>query len=105
MESRARHRRHRSRSRLVRALFNTYPLLAGVGLTVGENMGGISSAEEEQWAWDTYGLGVSDAMADAENHIILPEIISKEPLPFTSSTTRAHFSNAPSALTECRLIT
>ena len=51
----------------VRTLFNTYPLLAGVGLTVGENMGGISSAAEEQWAWDTYGLGVSDAMADAEN--------------------------------------
>jgi len=51
----------------VRALFNTYPLLAGVGLTTGENMGGISNAAEEQWAWDTYGLGVSDAMADAEN--------------------------------------
>ncbi len=51
----------------VRALFNTYPLLAGVGITTGENMGGISNAAEEQWAWDTYGLGVSDAMADAQN--------------------------------------
>jgi len=51
----------------VHALLNTYPLLAGVGLTTGEHMGGINSAQKEQWAWDTYGLGVADAMADAEN--------------------------------------
>jgi hypothetical protein len=51
----------------VRALCNTYPLLAGVGLTTGENMGGINDAQKEQWAWNTYGLGVSDAMADAKN--------------------------------------
>lgn len=51
----------------VRALLNTYPLLAGVGLTTGENMGGHDKAQNEQWAWDTYGLGVSDAMADARN--------------------------------------
>ena len=51
----------------VRAMFNTYPLLAGIGLTTGENMGGINNAQKEQWAWDTYGLGVSDAMADAQN--------------------------------------
>ena len=53
----------------VRALCNTYPLLAGVGLTTGENMGEIDKdgAAKEQWAWDTYGLGVSDAMADAKN--------------------------------------
>jgi hypothetical protein len=51
----------------VRALCNTYPLLAGVGLTTGENMGGINDEQKEQWAWDTYGLGVSDAMADAKN--------------------------------------
>ena len=55
--------------RSVRTLFNTYPLLAGIGLTTGENMGEIDndSAAKEQWAWDTYGLGVSDAMADAQN--------------------------------------
>jgi hypothetical protein len=51
----------------VRALCNTYPLLAGVGLTTGEHMGGINDEQKEQWAWDTYGLGVSDAMADAQN--------------------------------------
>jgi hypothetical protein len=51
----------------VRALCNTYPLLAGVGLTTGENMGGISDEQKERWAWGTYGLGVSDAMADAKN--------------------------------------
>lgn len=53
----------------VRALCNTYPLLGGVGLTTGENMGEIDKdgAAKEQWAWDTYGLGVSDAMADAKN--------------------------------------
>jgi hypothetical protein len=51
----------------VRALLNTYPLLAGVGLTTGEHMGAINDEQKEQWAWDTYGLGVSDAMADAKN--------------------------------------
>jgi len=51
----------------VRALLNTYPLLTGVGLTTGENMKGVNAAQKEQWAWDTYGLGVSDAMADAKN--------------------------------------
>jgi len=51
----------------VRALCNTYPLLAGVGLTTGENMGNITDEQKELWAWDTYGLGISDAMADAQN--------------------------------------
>jgi hypothetical protein len=53
----------------VRALLNTYPLLAGVGLTTGEHMGNLNNAQKEQWAWDTYGLGVSDAMADAQNPV------------------------------------
>lgn len=51
----------------VRSMLNTYPLLAGVGLTTGENMGSHDNAQNEQWAWETYGLGVSDAMADAKN--------------------------------------
>ena len=51
----------------VRALCNTYPLLAGVGLTTGENMGKIDDKKKEEWAWETYGLGISDAMADAKN--------------------------------------
>jgi hypothetical protein len=53
--------------RSVRALFNTYPLLSAIGITSGENMGDESSGAEvkERWLWETYGLGVSDAMADA----------------------------------------
>jgi hypothetical protein len=51
----------------VRALFNTYPLLGAIGITSGENMGSESSgaAVKERWLWETYGLGASDAMADA----------------------------------------
>lgn len=53
--------------RSVRALFNTYPLLAAIGITSGENMGDESSGADakERWLWETYGLGVSDAIADA----------------------------------------
>ncbi len=51
----------------VQAMFNTYPLLAGIGITAGENMANLTSDQEEQWLWDTYGLGVSDAIADAKN--------------------------------------
>jgi hypothetical protein len=51
----------------VRTLFNTYPLLAAIGITSGENMGDMNSGTEvkERWLWETYGLGVQDAMADA----------------------------------------
>ena len=48
-----------------RALFNTYPLLTAIGVTSGENMGDLDDAGKEQWMWETYGLGVKDAMADA----------------------------------------
>ncbi len=53
----------------VRTLFNTYPLLTAIGVTSGENMGDENSgtAVKEQWLWDTYGLGVKDAMDDAQN--------------------------------------
>ena len=53
----------------VRTLFNTYPLLAAIGITSGENMGDQSSgtAVKERWLWETYGLGVTDAMADAQD--------------------------------------
>jgi hypothetical protein len=55
--------------RSVRTLFNTYPLLTAIGITSGENMGDESSgaAVKERWLWETYGLGVQDAMADARN--------------------------------------
>ena len=45
----------------VREIFRTYPLLAGIGLTVGENMGEASFQAKENWALATYGQGVLDA--------------------------------------------
>jgi hypothetical protein len=47
----------------VREVFRTYPLLAGIGLTVGENMGDASASfdAKEDWALATYGQGVLDA--------------------------------------------
>ena len=53
--------------RSVRALFDTYPLLAGIGITSGENMGNLDEGGKEQWMWESYGLGVSDAIANARN--------------------------------------
>ena len=44
----------------VYAMFNTYPHLAGIGLTTGENMGGSNFAEKEDWAFDTYARAVLD---------------------------------------------
>jgi hypothetical protein len=47
----------------VRETIQTYPLLAGFGITAGENMrenmGGLT---KEQWLWKTYGEGIRDAM-------------------------------------------
>ena len=54
----------------VRALFRTYPLLAGIGVTAGENMGDASAYYQggtdsfdakEDWLMATYGQGVLDA--------------------------------------------
>jgi hypothetical protein len=44
----------------IRAMFNTYPDLAGIGLTTGENMPGATFEEKEDWAFATYGQGVLD---------------------------------------------
>ncbi len=41
--------------------FRTYPDLAGVGLTTGENMPNVGFQEKEDWAMATYGQGVMDA--------------------------------------------
>jgi hypothetical protein len=54
----------------VREMFRTYPLLAGIGVTAGENMGEIASANggtdafqaKENWIYATYGEGMLDAM-------------------------------------------
>jgi hypothetical protein len=49
----------------VREMFRSYPLLAGIGLTTGENMGEISGERafqaKEDWVFATYGQGVLDA--------------------------------------------
>lgn len=42
------------------ALFETYPLLAGIGVTAGEHMKGMKTAEKERWLFETYGRGVMD---------------------------------------------
>jgi hypothetical protein len=50
----------------VREMFRTYPLLAGIGVTAGENMGEISGPDafqaKENWIQATYGEGMRDAM-------------------------------------------
>jgi hypothetical protein len=49
--------------RSVRELVLTYPDLAGIGITTGENMRDATAAEKEAWAFRTYGQGVLDALA------------------------------------------
>jgi hypothetical protein len=46
----------------VRCLLETYPLLAGIGVTAGENMQHLDepSYSDEEWLWRTYGEGAMD---------------------------------------------
>ena len=47
----------------VREMVLTYPLLAGIGITAGENMQERSDQfGKEPWLWATYGEGVRDAL-------------------------------------------
>ena len=40
----------------------TYPLLAGIGITAGENMQNRKGEfSKEKWLWKTYGEGIRDA--------------------------------------------
>jgi hypothetical protein len=43
--------------------FTTYPLLAGIGITAGENMLGTDAKGKEQWLYDVYAEGMNDAIA------------------------------------------
>ena len=45
----------------VKQMFVTYPDLAGIGLTTGENMHNADFGEKEDWAFNTYAQGVLDA--------------------------------------------
>jgi len=45
----------------VRELLLTYPLLAGIGITAGENMQNLKGEfSNEKWLWKTYGEGIRD---------------------------------------------
>ncbi|MFC1765565.1 hypothetical protein ACFL6U_26265 [Planctomycetota bacterium] len=45
----------------VKQLFLTYPRLAGIGTTAGENgMWDMSGDEKEEWLWAAYGRGIMD---------------------------------------------
>jgi hypothetical protein len=47
----------------VRELVLTYPRLAGLGITAGENLRALPSPHsKEEWLWSTYGEGVRDAL-------------------------------------------
>jgi hypothetical protein len=49
----------------VRETVKTYPLLAGIGITAGENMNSRQGPfDHEEWLWRTYGEGVRDALKD-----------------------------------------
>ena len=48
----------------VKQMFVTYPDLAGIGLTTGENMPNATTDEKEDWAYSTYAQGVLDAAAE-----------------------------------------
>jgi hypothetical protein len=48
----------------VRETVKTYPLLAGMGITAGENMGKMDKLNEEQWLQQAYGEGIRDALKD-----------------------------------------
>lgn len=50
----------------VRETVTTYPLLAGIGITAGENMNDMKDTKE-QWLWQTYGEGISDALKTETN--------------------------------------
>ncbi len=57
----------------VRQMFLTYPDLAGIGVTTGENMGrsGEGFDVKEDWVYDTYGLGVLDAVKEQPGRKII----------------------------------
>jgi hypothetical protein len=42
--------------------FETYPLLAGMGLTAGENMRNVDTAGKEDWLYEVYAEGMNDAL-------------------------------------------
>jgi hypothetical protein len=48
----------------IKQMVLTYPDLAGIGLTTGENMYDYTTKQKEEWAFATYGQGVLDALKE-----------------------------------------
>ncbi len=49
----------------VRELIKTYPLLAGIGITAGEQLEDRKDEySREMWLWKTYGEGINDALRE-----------------------------------------
>lgn len=46
----------------IKQMILEYPDLAGIGLTTGENMYNYTNEQKEEWAFETYGKGVLDAI-------------------------------------------
>ena len=55
----------------VKAMVQTYPDLAGIGLAPGENMRKHSVEQKEEWVFDTYGQGVLDAVTEDPDRKIM----------------------------------
>ena len=58
----------------IAAMVETYPDLAGIGITAGENMdlADEMARPNEQWLYDTYGQGINDALeADPDREFSL----------------------------------
>ena len=52
----------------VKAVIDTYPELTGLGITLGEGMGGMTAAEREQWLLDSYVQGMRMASRKGKIH-------------------------------------
>jgi hypothetical protein len=48
----------------IKQMVLTYPDLAGIGLTTGENMYDYTATQKEEWAFATYGQGLLDALSE-----------------------------------------
>ena len=48
----------------VKQMVLTYPDLAGIGITTGENMYDYTATQKEEWAFATYGQGILDALKE-----------------------------------------
>lgn len=48
----------------IKQMVLTYPDLAGIGLTTGENMYDYTDLQKEEWAFATYGQGLLDAIKE-----------------------------------------